>query len=130
MIYQIVSPVVATIEANSFKEAVKNFAKVNYNYNINQLIIKDQMNHYEAKLRYYTENEKNKVGITVYPYPYSQVVNSEGTPVLPFIGGPAVIGGPMVGVKTNPIITAPGMISTGVKNPNLPFTPVVVKYNS
>jgi len=69
MIYQIVSPVVASIQGDSFKEAIKNYVKFNHNLNITNLIIKDQSDHaYEARLRYYTQNERNKVGIDVYPY--------------------------------------------------------------
>jgi hypothetical protein len=69
MIYQIVSPIVATIEGDSFKEAIKNYVKFNHNLNIRNLIVKDQADHaYEARLRYYMENQKNKVGIDVYPY--------------------------------------------------------------
>jgi len=69
MIYQIVSPVVASIQGDSFKEAIKNYVKFNHNLNITNLIIKDQADHaYEARLRYYTQNERNKVGIDVYPY--------------------------------------------------------------
>ena len=69
MIYQIVSPIVATIEGDSFKEAIKNYVKFNHSLNIRNLIVKDQADHaYEARLRYYMENQKNKVGIDVYPY--------------------------------------------------------------
>ena len=68
MIYQIVSPIVTPIYGDSFKEAIKNYVKFNHNLNINNLIIKDQSQHWEARLRYYKENQKNKVGIDVYPY--------------------------------------------------------------
>ena len=68
MIFQIVSPFVTTIEGDSFKEAIKNYVKFNQNLNVTNLIIRDQADHYEARLRYYTENQKNKVGIDVYPY--------------------------------------------------------------
>jgi hypothetical protein len=42
MSYQIVYPypAVMTIDAESFKDAVKSYAKLNYNYAINSLIIK------------------------------------------------------------------------------------------
>jgi len=69
MIFQIVSPIVTSIQGDSFKEAIKNYVKFNHNLNITNLIIKDQADHaYEARLRYYTQNERNKVGIDVYPY--------------------------------------------------------------
>ena len=84
MFYQIVSPVVATIEGDSFKEAIKNYVKFNHNLNIRNLIIKDQANHaYEAKLRYYMQNKVNKVGIDVYPY--TNISNSMILPINPMI---------------------------------------------
>jgi hypothetical protein len=97
--YQIVYPVRYDIYGDSFKEAVKNYVKLQQNYDMNKLIIADQSNHaYEAKLRYYMENQRNKVGIDFYPYPYNNIPlllsqNSYGP-------GP----GPMI--ATNPIITS------------------------
>jgi hypothetical protein len=110
MIYQVLSPIVTTIHGDSFKEAIKNFVKVNYNYEINQLIFKDQMNHYEAKLRYYKENQKNKVGITVYPYQ-------------PLVSGPVV-----EIINNNPIVGAPGKISASKKGPVFPVVPAPVPF--
>ena len=68
MLFQIVQPIVTDIYGDSFKEAVKNYVKLNYNANITNMVIKDQTNHYQTRLRYYQENNKNKVGIDVYPY--------------------------------------------------------------
>lgn len=70
MRYQVVYPVAVPVDiyGDSFKEAVKNYVKMNSDMTIRNLIIKDQADHYEARLRYYTENNKNKVGIDVYPY--------------------------------------------------------------
>ena len=91
MIYQIVSPIVATIEGDSFKEAIKNYVKFNHNLNIRNLIVKDQADHaYEARLRYYMENQKNKVGIDVYPYtninyPVIAPINPVIAPINPVI---------------------------------------------
>ena len=97
MIYQIVSPVVATIEGDSFKEAIKNYVKFNHNLNIRNLIVKDQANHaYEAKLRYYMENQRNKVGIDVYPY------TNVNYPIVP---GP-ILSTPIVPGPINPVISA------------------------
>jgi len=91
MIYQIVSPIVATIEGDSFKEAIKNYVKFNHSLNIRNLIVKDQADHaYEARLRYYMENQKNKVGIDVYPYtninyPVIAPINPVIAPINPVI---------------------------------------------
>jgi len=68
MLFQIVQPFVADIYGDSFKEAIKQYVKINHNLNIKRMIIKDQANHYDTRLRYYIENNKNKVGIDVYPY--------------------------------------------------------------
>jgi len=107
MIYQIVSPVVATIEGDSFKEAIKNYVKFNHNLNIRNLIVKDQANHaYEAKLRYYMENQRNKVGIDVYPY------TNVNYPIVPgpIVPGPIlsapIVPGPIVPGPINPVISA------------------------
>lgn len=102
MIYQIVSPVVATIEGDSFKEAIKNYVKFNHNLNIRNLIVKDQANHaYEAKLRYYMENQRNKVGIDVYPY------TNVNYPIVPgpILSAP-IVPGPIVPGPINPVISA------------------------
>lgn len=84
--YQIVYPVRYDIYGNSFKEAVKNYVKLKHNYDINKIIIADQSNHaYEAKLRYYMENQRNKVGIDFYPYPYNNIplLLSSNSPIIP-----------------------------------------------
>jgi hypothetical protein len=122
MIYQIVSPVVQTINGDSLKEAIKNFVKVNDMYSLNKLIVTDQQNaFYNANINYYKNNNKNKVkidiqknntdnvGWTVYPqnepnYLVSPVIgiNSGISPVITTISNNSGI---------NPIVTAPGKIS-------------------
>jgi len=82
MLYQIVSPIVTDINGDSFKEALKNYLKINHNINITNLIIKDRENYYEAKLRYYKQNQKNKVGIDVYPYPTLELPNKQIVPLV------------------------------------------------
>jgi hypothetical protein len=69
MSYQIVYPypAVMTIDAESFKDAVKFYAKMNYNYTINSLIIKDQSRYMRADLNYYNDGKKKKVGISLFP---------------------------------------------------------------
>jgi hypothetical protein len=72
--FQIVYPITYDIYGDSFKEAVKNYVKLKHNYDINNLIISDQQTYaYQAKLRYYMENQRNKVGIDFYPYPYNNI---------------------------------------------------------
>ena len=50
MIFNIVSPIVATIDGDSVKDAVKNFIKINHNLNITEMIIKDQSRNIQAKI--------------------------------------------------------------------------------
>jgi hypothetical protein len=82
MLYQIVSPIVTDINGDSFKEALKNYLKINHNISITNLIIKDRERYYEAKLRYYKQNQKNKVGIDVYPYPTLELPNKQIVPLV------------------------------------------------
>ena len=67
MLFQVVSPVVATIDGDTLKDAVKNFIKLNYQLNLAELIIKDQKMHMNARINYYNEDGRNKVGINVFP---------------------------------------------------------------
>lgn len=67
--FQILHPFVYDIYGDSFKDAVKNFVKLNHNMNIQDIIIRDQANtqKYRAEVKYYTEESKRKAGITMYP---------------------------------------------------------------
>ena len=67
MIYQVVSPFTTDIYGESYKDAIKHFVKLNRNLNISQMIIKDQTQHIEARMKYYQEDGRNKVGINMYP---------------------------------------------------------------
>ena len=79
MIYNVVSPLVATIDGNSLKDAIKNFIKFNHNLNITEMIIKDQSNNIRANINYYKHDGRNKVGINMFPvgldYPIPIVTN-------------------------------------------------------
>ena len=67
MIFQVVSPFTANIYGDSLKEAIKNYIKINRNMKVNQMIVADQSNHYQAYMKYYKEDIRNKVGINIYP---------------------------------------------------------------
>jgi hypothetical protein len=67
MKFSIVYPYPSIIDAESFKEAIKEYVKFNRNFNINQMIITDKMNHVNAELNYYRKNNVDKVGINMYP---------------------------------------------------------------
>lgn len=116
MLFQIVQPFVADIYGDSFKEAVKNYVKFNHNLNITNMIIKDQSNHYNTQLRYYTENNKNKVGIDVYPYTnvsypiIAPVIAPVIAPLAPIVRSniPITIAPPVVPISVNPMVTVKG----------------------
>lgn len=84
MIFQIVFPFESTIYGDSFKEAVKNYIKLNHNLNITRMIIKDQSKQMEANINYYVEDGRNKVGINMFPvglqYPVPIVTNDAYVP--------------------------------------------------
>lgn len=67
MIFQVLSPFVYTIDADSIYEAIKNIVKIKRHMNINQLIITDRIRNMKATMKYYKHDGRNKVGINVYP---------------------------------------------------------------
>lgn len=75
MRYQLLAPVVSYIDGDSLAEAIKMYVKQNYAQQINNLIVEDNIKRYNAAVRYYKENTKNKislkisedVGYTMYP---------------------------------------------------------------
>lgn len=71
---QIVSPIVSDIYGDSYKDAIKNFVKINHNMKLNNIIFKDQADHYKANLKYYMEDGRNKVGIDMYPINYNSMI--------------------------------------------------------
>ena len=68
ILYQVVQPFQYAISADTVNEAIKNFVKIHRNLNLNQIIITDQTNHWEAKMKYFIEDGRNRVGINAYPY--------------------------------------------------------------
>jgi hypothetical protein len=74
MLYNILSPVAYAIDANSFKDAIKNYIILNYEMKINNLIITDQTNHMDARIKYYENDIRNRVGIDMYPLGYNQML--------------------------------------------------------
>lgn len=68
MLYQIVQPFFYEISADSVNNAIKNFVKIHHNLNITNLIISNEYHKYQAKMKYFNENDKFRVGINVYPY--------------------------------------------------------------
>ena len=67
MSFQIVYPIAMSINAGSFKDAIKQYVKFNHDVNIANIIITDQQRYMKANLKYYNEGQKNKVGISLFP---------------------------------------------------------------
>ena len=66
--FQVIQPFFYTISADTMNSAIKNFVKLHHDLNINSIIIKDQSQHYQANLKYFTEDGRNRVGINTFPY--------------------------------------------------------------
>lgn len=65
MLFNVIQPFFLKIKSTDLITAVKTFAK-NYHYlKINEIIIKDQMKYYNAKLKLF---KKGKLGINLSPY--------------------------------------------------------------
>lgn len=118
MIFQVVFPFESTIYGDSFKEAVKNFIKLNHNLNITKMIVKDQSKQIEAKMNYYKEDGRNKVGINMFPvglqYPTPIVTNDT------FIPQQIVDGSQMPFFPLSPLSMSP------VSPMSIPFMPTVI----
>ena len=71
MSFQIVYPIPMAISADSFKDAVKQYVKLNYDVNIASLILTDQYRYMKANLKYYKDGPKDKVGISLFPTTWS-----------------------------------------------------------
>jgi hypothetical protein len=84
---EIVFPFESTIYGDSYKDAIKKFIKLNHNMNITKMIIKDQSKNIEAKMNYYKEDGRNKVGIDMFPvglqYPIPVITNDSSQPPFP-----------------------------------------------
>ena len=81
--YVLMSPYSYTVQAPSIAQAVKNFIKMSDFVNVERMIISDQNKEYEARLKFFNENGKNKVGIKIMPY----LPLTTGTPIVPMNPG-------------------------------------------
>ena len=129
MIYNIVSPFSLSINADSYKEAVKNFIKINNSLNINRLIIKNKNEYMKAKIDYYTKLGRNKFGIKLMPYnnayvyPTSNVISPLTSPIptspirtstLPFIPTSPIRTSTLPFIPTSPISSLPPMMNDNI----------------
>lgn len=70
---KIVYPINAPLYGDNFKDAVKNFVKLNYNMGLASMLVADQDKRFQVNLRYYTEDIRNRVGFDVVPVDNSVV---------------------------------------------------------
>lgn len=68
ILYQVVQPFFYEVSANTVNEAIKNFVKIHHNLSLSNIIISDQQAHYQANMKYFMEDGRNRVGINVNPY--------------------------------------------------------------
>ena len=144
MIFQVLSPIVASIVGDSLKEAIKNFVKVNYANQFRNFVIADQVHKYNANINYYKQNNKSKIGINITPTNTNELTmytsNSNVQPIYQESENgkpPQVVASGITlpirqlsipvenTINVRPIVTAPNMISTTdcgiVVTPNLRF---------
>jgi hypothetical protein len=118
MIYNIISPFSLSVNADSYKEAVKQFIKINYNLNINRLIIQNQNNYMKAKVDYYNKLGYKKIGIKLKPYnnllayPTSNVISPISTLL------------PSVDIQQDDVTLSPLLPLSLVQSPLLPIQQV------
>lgn len=99
MIFNVLSPVALTIDADSFKDAAKKFVVMQKNLDITRLILADRFNsRMQANVVYTLEdgNYKAKIGLfptTLTSLPAVGVVSNNPNATYP------VVAGPLVGVK-------------------------------
>ena len=122
MPYQIISPFVMPLDGDSFTNALKNYAKLNYMSNINQLIVTDQAQNMVANMKYYDdERGGRRVKIGVEPTRHRRLASlsprRDYAPAYgmggPMMGGPLMApGGVMMGAPGG-VMMAPGGVMRG-----------------
>jgi len=140
MSFQIVYPIPMAISADSFKDAVKQYVKLNYDVNIASLILTDQYRYMKANLKYYKDGPKDKVGISLFPttwsadssgalkpnmWPYSPQItyDTKEYPRTTFIETPAIVVPKIVSVNPLGSVFSP-VGSTPLVAGVTPFSPV------
>ena len=78
MLFQVVEPITMSINGDSFKDAVKNFVKINYDLSLSSLILTDQQRYMKANLDFYKKSNKGKVGISLFPTVWPLTISENG----------------------------------------------------
>ena len=74
MEFKIIYPLESLIYGDSFKNAIKNFIKINHNLQISKMIVTDRTRNMQAQIKYYQEDGRNKVGINMFPVGLDQPI--------------------------------------------------------
>ena len=132
MIYQVVYPITTSIYGDTFKEAIKNYIKLNHNLNISQMVVTDQTNHMQANIKYYQQDGRNRVGINMFPapntWPSMMIVNNKDNVYVPqnIMQVPAAVvtvPSPFMPLQTNVIDSS--FFPLSPISPMSPFIPLV-----
>ena len=134
MIYQVVYPIATSIYGDTFKEAIKNYIKLNHNLNINQMVVTDQTNHMQANIKYYQQDGRNRVGINMFPvpntWPSMMIVNNNNDTYIPQniiqtppIAAAMVTSSPFLPIQSRVIDS--GYFPLSPMSPMSPFIPLV-----
>ena len=112
-----------TVYSNNINDALKQFIKGHHNYNINEMIMKDQYRHYKANIKYLKKKNKKKAVISYKPFEYNAYPSS----VIPIMNK---FNEPSAFINTNPINTALTLDNTlsPVSSIMLPINPSIVDY--
>lgn len=122
MEFKIVYPFESLIYGDSFKEAIKNFIKINHNLQIHKMIITDQNKHIQAQIKYYQQDGRNKVGINMFPTGFNYPVPIQSSYINPLIA-PTYTNSLVTPTYTNSLLTPMSPISPVL---NMPFIPTVI----
>ena len=125
--YQVIQPFLYNISGNTLNEAIKNFVKIHHDLNLQNIIIADQNTHYQANLRYFYEDGRNRVGINTYPYTgpivfgptYATYIDEP----LPGVTGTPI--SPLVPTGSNIWNTPVAISSFGITTP---YVPTIITY--
>ncbi len=135
MSFRIVYPVAAPVDGKDFKEAVKNYIKLNRFMNIEQLILTDQYNHMRANVRYLNDSGKRKASIQLSPMDAAAVAAippigfASTNPNAPypnvqypgsFVMGPSSIGAPARIIAPAPLMVARPAVPALAVAPGMP----------
>jgi hypothetical protein len=132
MIYQVVYPITTSIYGDTFKEAIKNYIKLNHNLNISQMVVTDQTNHMQANIKYYQQDGRNRVGINMFPtsntWPSMMVVNNDtyvpqNIMPIPSVAAVVTAPSPFMPLQTNVINSS--FFPLSPISPVSPFVPLV-----